>query len=737
MNPIFRKVLQVLLTISLLIVALVPAGIAVLLVQPPYAAAAELTADDILSTYPRNEDPAPGDYVIEVMSASGSRDGVRIVDITGYGYRGVIASVESFDWGGYEFTLTDGSKVAPHAMSFDTPADYGDGVHWSGASEWTYHAYSPAALSAPVPVKSALQNIAASLGGELYEAPVASTLSLRSADGVASPVEYGIYKLFTASVDDEGMASDIAYASDFTPEIMASASGASLDFSIAQVAAQYIADNIENGITPEASSFAMNLALAVADIQPLTVDHFSTGWAADGLIADQFVDSLVVVSPDDAARLGGADGFLFVEYERPDGMYERIPFDYISDPSCPVGEVQFGGNAPYGITVGKSDITVFNADGVKVETTCAPSVPSIKSDGQPVAVDGPGYYLVIRKDVLTGENTTASAPIFVLAGAGNTEIVEKSAVPAVVKQVQEDSTGAWSAEADATTTQALNFRLCGSLPSSYASYEQYAYTFIDEYAGYTVDASTVRVSIDNIPVDASAYTFADDGGSFRLSFDDLNSCGVPVGASSVILVEYSAALNAHAPAGALNSVHVEYSNNPANMDSRGYTKASEARVYSYALDIKKVDNATAAPLAGVGFTVKNAAGAYIGKNAEGLPVEQSDPYTWTTDAAGMLSIAGVDADAYTVEEIAPLADYKPLDGSISLSIDATDRTAPVLSIVSAPHLVSVADAAIMVENVKEIGLPLTGREGYAAAVILGCALVGFSLWRMRRNRAEA
>lgn len=461
-----------------------------------------------------------------------------------------------------------------------------------------------------------------------------SSITLSATGGaVANPIEYNVYKLFSADVDDEGMASNIAYAPNMSASVMAAA--ASGDFSIAQVAAQYVADHIVDGSTLPWDSFGMKFAKAVA--------------------------------------------------------------------------------------------------------SAVPSVGAVAS-GSTVEVEGPGYYLLVRPDTLTGENTAASSPIFVLVGNGNTTATEKSAVPSVHKFVKENSTGEWGKIADQMVGQKVDIRLAGTLPTDLASYAKYSYKFVDVPSGLSGFAN-LKVSIDGVEVASDKYSVSGTTSQVTIGFDDLLSCGVPVNAASQILVEYTATLTEYIPDGATNTVYVEYSNNPTNDASRGETARDAIKVLSWTLSLDKVDHATGAALAGVGFTIKTSSGRYVASSMEenefGEFVEvlylSDTAYTFTTDAAGKISLEGLDADTYTIEETAPLADYVPLSAPFTLSVSHDADFAGITYDLgsSSRDYIAMDGSSVKVDNVKLIDLPLTGGPGYLLAAV-GLCLVGFSIYRIRK-----
>ena len=498
----------------------------------------------------------------------------------------------------------------------------------------------------------------------------------------------------------------------------------------AQESAEYIAEHIADGSTLAGDSFGMALAREVA------APFYDFALPVP---SDDAPEGGILVSPAVAAVLGSDTGSLTLLYGA-DRENELANVPYAVSADCPDDEIMPSRSlfdSLYGEVGGKGAVCLVASDGSKI---AVPSdVPTIKSDGVPVEVDGPGYYLLVRPDTLTGENTAASSPIFVLVGNGNTTATEKSAVPSVHKFVKENSTGEWGKTADQTIGQNVDIRLVGTLPADLASYASYSYKFVDAPFGLPGMAN-LKVSIDGVEVASDKYSVSGTTSQMYIGFDDLFSCGVPVNANSQILVEYSATLTDYTANGATNTVYVEYSNNPANAASRGTTAKDAIKVLSWTLSLDKVDHATGASLAGVGFTVKSPDGRYVAASMEENEfgeVEEvlylSDTaYTFKTDAAGKISLEGLDSGTYTIEETAPLADYKPLSAPFTVSVSPDAEYANIsYALGDTSDYVSLDASTVKVENVKLLDLPLTGGPGYALTA-LGLVLVGYSVYRLRK-----
>lgn len=497
----------------------------------------------------------------------------------------------------------------------------------------------------------------------------------------------------------------------------------------AQESAEYIAEHIADGSTLEGDSFGMALAREVA------APFYDFALPVP---SDDAPEGGILVSPAVAAALGSDTGSLTLLYGA-DRENELANVPYAVSADCPDDEIMPSRSlfdSLYGEVGGKGAVCLVASDGSKI---AVPSeMPTIKSDGVPVEVDGPGYYLLVRPDTLTGENTAASSPIFVLVGNGNTTATEKSAIPSVHKFVKENSTGEWGKTVDQTIGQNVDIRLVGTLPADLASYASYSYKFVDAPFGLSGMAN-LKVSIDGVEVASDKYSVSGTTSQVSIGFDDLLSCGVPVNAASQVLVEYSATMTETIHA--TNTVYVEYSNNPANDASRGETVKDAVDVYAWTLVLDKADHATGVALAGVGFTVKASDGRYVAASMEedefGEIVEKiylSDTaYTFKTDTEGQIALEGLDSDTYTIEETAPLADYVPLSAPFTVSISPDADFAGITYDLgsSSRDYIAMDGSSVKVDNVKLLDLPLTGGPGYLLAAV-GLVLIGYSVYRIRK-----
>lgn len=361
-----------------------------------------------------------------------------------------------------------------------------------------------------------------------------------------------------------------------------------------------------------------------------------------------------------------------------------------------------------------------------------------------------GYYLFAAKPTAS-TTASASSPIFAVLGGKAVTVTEKTSVPTLKKQIKEDSkTGdeAWGDTADHTLGQVVEYRLTGTVSANLASFETYKYNFVDTLgAGMSYVADSVEVTIDGEAAPEGSYTVSGlDGQTMRVEFANLKAVE-GVTANSSIVVTYKATQSGSAAAidGIENSAYVEFSHKPGSGDL-GKTTEDKAKDYSYALKVVKTDNATDKTLAGAKFTIKNSAGKFIAKTADGKVCEQDTEYKWETGDDGLINVPGIDADTYTIEETDAPADYQLLGKSFTVTIDAAHDAETGKTTISNAlgegtdtkvvlgELGTDQVTDITVKNIKNVGLPITGQSGIALLVLVGGAIVVASSIGIARSR---
>lgn len=280
-----------------------------------------------------------------------------------------------------------------------------------------------------------------------------------------------------------------------------------------------------------------------------------------------------------------------------------------------------------------------------------------------------GYYLFVTNDASVGASDAgdeaATSPIWVPLGGSTGEIVEKTAVPTLDKQVVEDSTGAYGYVADANRGQDLEYRLVATMPQNIKAFNEYFMAFTDtlpdglQLAGG--DTSSVKVVLhyahggnEYAPdiTKNSNVSIAYEGNVLRVNLTDLKKIHANVDLNATVEVTYRAHLTDDAVIGVegnRNSAVLSYSSNPVtyydptDTEAPGYNPsrdpnspsynpyedptgttttlegAHKTRTATWRIELNKVDKQTHANLAGARFTVQVA----VPKDANGTAAAYS------------------------------------------------------------------------------------------------------------------
>lgn len=379
-----------------------------------------------------------------------------------------------------------------------------------------------------------------------------------------------------------------------------------------------------------------------------------------------------------------------------------------------------------------------------------------------------GYYLLVDTST-PGEGDAMNSALLQVTNKGNITIEKKYDVPTVDKSVK-DTDNQWGEAADWEIGSDVPFQLVGTLPTNLADYETYKYVFHDTLSAGLQYNGDVKVYVQNgetkteittgFTVDPAAAATA-GGGTLTVTFTDLKAVA-GVTATSKIVVEYTAKLLSTAEIGNpgnKNEVYLEYSNNPnqtgEGTPSTGNTPKDEVLVFTYELDVTKVDGQDAEKkLAKAEFVLLNSDKTKVAKVTDGKLVEWVDVptagedgtitypagTTLTSGTDGKFVIAGLDAGSYYLRETKAPAGYNLLKNDISVTITATlDKTEnnPALTELKLSVKDDKADAAetesngsvdtgIVATNVVNNSgaqLPETGGMGTTLFYVLGGILV--------------
>lgn len=363
-----------------------------------------------------------------------------------------------------------------------------------------------------------------------------------------------------------------------------------------------------------------------------------------------------------------------------------------------------------------------------------------------------GYYLLVDTST-PGQDDARNTALLQMTNRVIT-IEGKYSVPSVDKSVQ-DTDGSWGESADWEIGSDVPFKLEGTLPTNYEDYEAYQYVFHDTLNSALKYNGDVKVYVQNGDAKTqilSGFTVAPDaaataGGTLTVTFGDLKVIA-GVSSSSKIVVEYTAELLSTAVIGGSgnkNEVYLEYANDPnaTGKGTTGNTKTDEVLVFTYELDVTKVDGKDdATTLANAEFVLLSsdktkAARVSNGKLVEWVTVPEGTKLTSGND--GKFVIAGLDAGSYYLRETKAPAGYNLLGNDIGIAITATldksednpSLTALKIRVQNGPDAtatesngnVTMGIVSTVVENVAGAQLPLTGGIGATVFYIAGSVLV--------------
>ena len=405
---------------------------------------------------------------------------------------------------------------------------------------------------------------------------------------------------------------------------------------------------------------------------------------------------------------------------------------------------------------------------------------------------GDGYYLFVPDGLAdstkpnAGKPNTGTSPIFAIVGGNPVVVTEKTSIPTVTKKVKNDGGSDWADKADSQMGQDVKYQLTGTVADNIATFGTYYYEFHDELsAGLTADVNTIVVTIDGATVEAANnYTpdvkdTKDQSGAvtgqvLTVSFGDLKAAARSVNKTltkdSHVVVTYNAKLDPKKAKnvkvggdGNLNSVRLIYSNNPMS-DGRGESVPDTVRDYTYALQLVKEDfDDHSKKLENVEFTIKATGADELASGVEGTQFVQGDgslgddAHRFTTDSNGVISVKGLDAGTYTVEEVKPLGGYNTVPKfTFTIKADGLGKkegevfegasdpntlkitgTTPASDLVNIDGVQTDGTVTLTVKNKKGSNLPLTGLNGVTFTWIAGGAVLCIGVAHLIRSRKQA
>lgn len=366
-----------------------------------------------------------------------------------------------------------------------------------------------------------------------------------------------------------------------------------------------------------------------------------------------------------------------------------------------------------------------------------------------------GYYVVYPDAGSTSVNRGTEAMLVNVPSNLASTLNLKSVYPSVEKTVDADGNGTYADDEAAQIGDTVKFQLTSEVPEM-SDYEKYQFNFVDTMsAGLTYVPNSTVVTIGDETVAPTAVTYDEATRVLRVEFDDLKT--VPgVVAGETIIVTYQAVVNGNAVVGAnTNEAYVEYSNNPdwdgTGDEPTGHSDEDDADVYTFSIVIDKyatVDGENI-KLANAVFKLKDSTNDVLDLVSEGSNIyhiataeEKADVAVEkvqqvVTDDNGAVTIQGLEAGTYYLEEVAAPTGYNRLaeDVKIVITADFSGDTAVISYQVDDGKITT--SPSIPVENKTGAVLPETGAMGTIGLTVFGVLVVilGIALPRKKNGRA--
>ena len=212
-------------------------------------------------------------------------------------------------------------------------------------------------------------------------------------------------------------------------------------------------------------------------------------------------------------------------------------------------------------------------------------------------VVGDGYYYVKDTTAELLQDTYSDYMLFV-EGDVTIEAKDTTGVTSFkkVKDINDSNLEGsdWQDSADYDIGDPVPFQLTGTVATDFDKYNTYKFIFHDkECEGLSFQPETVKVYVDGVEITEGfeVVTDCDDECTFEIRFANLKDIDAVVG-GSVITAEYFSILNEDAIIGVPgnpNEMRLEYSNNPTDETSTGFTPWDKVIVFTYEVIIDKVD----------------------------------------------------------------------------------------------------------------------------------------------------
>ena len=338
----------------------------------------------------------------------------------------------------------------------------------------------------------------------------------------------------------------------------------------------------------------------------------------------------------------------------------------------------------------------------------------------------------------------------------------KSETPTITKTITDEAKKA----DNYSTKDTMTFTIVADVPNYLEDALAKNYYISDKFANGTIDTDSITV----YGMKGSAPTELTAGNEYEITTEDAQR---PTGKEKdvdfvdflldfdydlikgydQIKVTYTATLNKDSSLeiseeGNKNKAYLDYSNNPYVTGSYQTQEDNDTTVYTYGVEVSKIDKTKATPLPGAEFNlligsdiqwfVKGAAdGEYYLANQGDSHATQ----TLAVDSNGKLNIKGLDAGTYILKETKAPDGYNLKTEADTIVITDTNKDGKLDGQVGGQDVDPNGTGiyTITVENSKGFQLPVTGGIGTVVFAAAGIVVVGLGMTLLmivfKKNRA--
>lgn len=365
-----------------------------------------------------------------------------------------------------------------------------------------------------------------------------------------------------------------------------------------------------------------------------------------------------------------------------------------------------------------------------------------------ITVPSDGYYLVRDEGTVTA---TDGGTNFILQVIGNVDVTPKTTnAPDVDKKVKLHGVpGAVLSNAvSAEVGHEVDFTITTTIPTGLDSYTNYTFNIVDtmsegltykgDFLVHTVGAKTSLQKDED-------YTLTIEGQTITVT---LASKYVLANPGQKIEITYVATVNDKSLTKDRenNSVHIVYSNNPADSNSTVTTVDKVVYVYNFDIVVDKVDGADNKKLEGAQFALYKETG-YVDLYYQWYDENHENPNTfgWSTEADrtivktdknGVASFKGLVPGTYYLQEIKAPDGYNTLDKPVKVEITATyDDNGNITTNATPNEQNNHYEVTSTITNNKGTVLPSTGGIGTTIFYVVGGLLmVGAAILLITKKR---